>query len=603
MKLTEQLVTLESADLIRRAQAQPELEYLFRHVLVQDATYHSLLKQNRRTLHRAIGETLERLHADRLDEFAPLLAHHFYEADEHARALNYFAQAGDVAARKYATAESALHYGHALDIVRHELAAHTRDAHASRVLIEHVCTARGRMLELSARYDEALAVYHELEMLARAHGERALELTALMAQATLRATPMPTYDPPQAHMLLERALSLSHELGDRAVEARILWNLMLLDIFSGGDMQQVLMRGERAASIARELGMRELLAYILHDIFFPYLYTGQIARTEAVLAEACDLWRALGNLPMLAETLIFTCHTYLFTGRYAEALPFSDEAWRVGVESRHVYSQSYSRMFVGRIFLDRGDSAYAIGLMREAIRQGEEVGFYGTLVFTRADLAWAYGWLGDVPRGLALARQAEQAGGAVPNFQLLPLAALVRLHVRAGDLAAAQAVIATMRRKYRNFDDLKQVTGALVSAWADVVLAEASCALALRAEAQVVVWLDDFIPQLRAGQLRHFMPEALWLHARALNTLGRISDAHAALTQARAEAEAIGSRRMLWQILATLSELAAQRGDDGETRALKHQAREHITYIADHCPPELRASFLHQPEVEQISKQ
>jgi predicted ATPase len=68
--IDQQLGTLEHAGLIHLAQLQPDLEYLFRHVLVQDAAYDSLLRQDRRHLHRAVAEVLERLYPDRLDALA-----------------------------------------------------------------------------------------------------------------------------------------------------------------------------------------------------------------------------------------------------------------------------------------------------------------------------------------------------------------------------------------------------------------------------------------------------------------------------------------------------------------------------------------------------
>ena len=78
-RVNGQLATLESAHLIRTAQLQPELEYVFRHALVQEAAYESLLRNNRRMLHLTIGEVLEQLYPDRLDEFAPVLGNHFDE--------------------------------------------------------------------------------------------------------------------------------------------------------------------------------------------------------------------------------------------------------------------------------------------------------------------------------------------------------------------------------------------------------------------------------------------------------------------------------------------------------------------------------------------
>ncbi len=75
--VTQHLTRLETAGLIRLAQIQPELEYLFRHALIRDAAYQSLLKADRKPLHRVVAEALERLYPDRLDELAPLLGQHY----------------------------------------------------------------------------------------------------------------------------------------------------------------------------------------------------------------------------------------------------------------------------------------------------------------------------------------------------------------------------------------------------------------------------------------------------------------------------------------------------------------------------------------------
>ena len=75
-----QLDTLEARGLIRVATLQPELEYLFRHALLQDTAYGSLLKQERRALHQVVGQTLEELYPERAGELAAVLAMHFEQA-------------------------------------------------------------------------------------------------------------------------------------------------------------------------------------------------------------------------------------------------------------------------------------------------------------------------------------------------------------------------------------------------------------------------------------------------------------------------------------------------------------------------------------------
>ena len=72
-------------------------EYAFRHVLIQEAAYDSILIKKRVELHQHIAETLEVLHANRIEEFAPLIAYHFYSAQD-PRSLKYDLLAGEKAA-------------------------------------------------------------------------------------------------------------------------------------------------------------------------------------------------------------------------------------------------------------------------------------------------------------------------------------------------------------------------------------------------------------------------------------------------------------------------------------------------------------------------
>ena len=101
-----QLDTLEAKGLIELAASRPELEYLFRHWLVQDAAYESLLKQERRQLHRLVGEALEVLYPDRRSELAGVLAMHFEQAGDMERALEYLATAGRFALERNAITEA-----------------------------------------------------------------------------------------------------------------------------------------------------------------------------------------------------------------------------------------------------------------------------------------------------------------------------------------------------------------------------------------------------------------------------------------------------------------------------------------------------------------
>lgn len=129
MTAKQHLTYLESNGLLRPAQSHPEPEYLFRHALVQEVAYESLLLADRQKLHRQVGETLERLYADQLDELAPLLGQHFARAGEAQKAIHYLLQAGDQARALYAHREAIDSYQQVLAFLReasdHERAART----------------------------------------------------------------------------------------------------------------------------------------------------------------------------------------------------------------------------------------------------------------------------------------------------------------------------------------------------------------------------------------------------------------------------------------------------------------------------------------------
>ena len=595
MTLRSQLLALESSGLIAVATTQPELEYLFRHALIHDAAYASLVKFDRIELHRVVGEALEHLYPDRLasQELAPRLAEHFYEAGDDARALKYFTLAGDAAASVYANAEAMLHYTRALDIAKRSAAAVEQ--------LAYLYTHRGRVLELSSEHEAALRNYHDMEALAHARGDRSLELASLIARATLRSTPTAVHDSVRGQALSEQALTLARELGDRKAESKILWNLMLLNSFTG-QLHPAVDYGEQSLTIVRELGLREQLAYILNDLFRAHLGIGQFERAQAVLNEARALWRELGNQPMLADNLGRSARMLFAVGDYERAIACSDEARQISQAIGNLWGQSFCRMFVGYIYLERGDLDKAIATMEACIRLGEQAGFMLAQVGTRADLAWMYGTLGAIRHGLELSRLAcVQAEQRLPSFRAWALASLARLHIMNGDFAEAEA---TIREGYRHLNPEDFATHGPI----EVPLADAELALARREHARAIAVMDELLARLRKVGMRPFTADALYLKGRAVLVQGSVEAARAVLTEARAEAEALGSRRVLWRILAALAEIEVGRGHAAEAQTLRQQAREVIHYIADHCPPDpsagsgqsLRASFLHLPEVQAV---
>jgi tetratricopeptide (TPR) repeat protein len=117
MNTRAELGTLEASGLIQVATFDPELEYLFRHALVQDAAYSSLLKQDRRALHSLAADTLLALYPDRKRELAAIVAMHLELAGDNARAAEYLVVAGEHALERFANREAIGFFGRALALI------------------------------------------------------------------------------------------------------------------------------------------------------------------------------------------------------------------------------------------------------------------------------------------------------------------------------------------------------------------------------------------------------------------------------------------------------------------------------------------------------
>ncbi len=159
--LKEHLARLEAAGLIRLAQVEPDLEYSFRHELLQDAAYRSMLKGERAKWHRAVGTALETLYEGRVaeSELASTLAHHFLEAGDQEHALKYLIGAGNAALASFANLEAEQHYRRALSLAGSD---HNR---------VELLSGLGLSYSRQSRFEQAIQVWREAIELCRARGD------------------------------------------------------------------------------------------------------------------------------------------------------------------------------------------------------------------------------------------------------------------------------------------------------------------------------------------------------------------------------------------------------------------------------------------------
>jgi predicted ATPase len=111
------LTQLVDAELLYQRGRPPRARYLFKHALIQDAAYASLLKSTRQQYHQQTAQLLEARFPDIVAAEPELLAHHYTEAGSHAQAVGYWQQAGTRALQRSANVEAIAHVHRGLELL------------------------------------------------------------------------------------------------------------------------------------------------------------------------------------------------------------------------------------------------------------------------------------------------------------------------------------------------------------------------------------------------------------------------------------------------------------------------------------------------------
>lgn len=111
------LMNLQGLEFIYEKSLFPELEYIFRHALVQEVAYNSLLVARRKEIHEMIGKAIEHLYPDRLEEFCEMLAYHYSVGGNLAKAYEYLKRSAKKAVRNNSLFEGVRFYTEGMDVL------------------------------------------------------------------------------------------------------------------------------------------------------------------------------------------------------------------------------------------------------------------------------------------------------------------------------------------------------------------------------------------------------------------------------------------------------------------------------------------------------
>ena len=328
------LQELEEADLVQPQTDADETIWVFKHALIQDAAYRSLLRSTRREYHSLIAGAIQEIRPETVDTQPELLANHYAQADQKEQAIDLFRKAGQKAIRASANLEAIQHLARGLELLR-------------------------QLPESAAR------------------DERILGLLILMVGPQLATK---GYGAPEVGALLDEARTLSQQAGDtpQLFQALVgLWGFVAVR----GDLPEALAVGERLIGLAETLDDAGLMLEALLRQGIGLGVVGRLEQARDRLELSLSLYdgeRHRGHAYQYGQDPEVCCRCVLalvlwLQGFPDRALEEAHEAVRQARALDHAFSLAWAHLYAGdrprpaaRARRSSGAGAAARGAEREA---------------------------------------------------------------------------------------------------------------------------------------------------------------------------------------------------------------------------------------------
>jgi len=391
---------LQALEIIYEQGLVPEPAYIFKHAVIQDVAYNSLLMQRRKALHRAVGEAIEELYQDRLAEHYGELVHHFSQGEVWDKAFNYCRQAGEKALERSAYREAVGYFEQALSTLPH--LPETRDTREQAIDLR---LALRSALHPSGSSGHILALLREAESLAAALDDHR-RLGGISRFLSRHFYLMGA--PDQAITAAQRALALATAGGEVVQHAQANQCLGIAYEAQGNYRRAIDCLRQTVASLD-EARRREGFG----DIIPP----------------------AVSSRARLA-----ICHAEL--GTFAEGMVLGEEGLRIAEAMAHPGSLMFASYGVGLLALRQGDLSRAFPLLERAVGLCQDADLPVYFPWMAAALGAVYTLSGRVADAVLLLTQAMEQTTAMDNVvaQALCRLSLGEAQLLAGRLEEAHAL-------------------------------------------------------------------------------------------------------------------------------------------------------------------
>ncbi len=385
-RIKADLDILSRMELIPLDTPEPELTYLFKHVVTQEVAYESLPYATRALLHEQLAWYLERVYRTVLDQYIDLLAFHYERSQNEAKKKEYLRKAGEAAQADYANEAAISYYQRLLPLL-------------SREELVPVMLKLGDVLQLVGRWQEAGELYRKALSLAQELDDQSAQAWCQTAIGELLRK-QGLYS--EATAWFVRARATFEALGDQTGLGQVLHFSGTLAAQQGDYELSNRLYGESLA-IRRQLDDKTNIANLLSNLGLNAHEQGQFEIALSPYQESLEIRRQLGNKWAIAISLNNLGNLAFDQGDYAQARTQLEEAVTMQREVGDRYQLANALHSLANVTRALGDNTVARSRYNESLAISHELGDKWLLCYLLEDIGGLAARQGQAERALRLA--------------------------------------------------------------------------------------------------------------------------------------------------------------------------------------------------------
>jgi predicted ATPase/class 3 adenylate cyclase len=323
--------------------------FKFRHTLIHDVAYNSILIKRRRQLHEMVGKYIEEIHSDGLEEFYELLAYHYDNSNNKEAAISYTINAGEKSIKSFTgSAQSALQYFIKAEDI---LISPSLENDGKTIYKQRIYNGKGEVYNDLGQFEEALASFEVVLTIAGEKKDFPLKAKAL------------------------------RQIGNNKTQI--------------GNWNDGLKAYNESLSIVRDLGDLPQMGFVYNAIGYGYFVKGEYDEAMKYFQEALRIGKQCSDLPLIGDAS--NCLGMLASVKLDldEAIQHYQDSLKSYKELKESHYEAQAYQNLGIAHFKKGELSIADKYYDDSLKISEKCGYIRLKAYTYLNKAELYLSLSD----------------------------------------------------------------------------------------------------------------------------------------------------------------------------------------------------------------